>query len=113
MTILTHTVDPANDTPERMKRYADRLGADPELWRFLTGPKEDLYDLLQKGYLLTALASDTAAGGFFHSDQVLIVDAEGHIRGTYDGTKSSEVDRMLEDVYGLLARTEAGKDSAP
>ena len=34
--LLTHTVDPANDTPERMRRYADRLGADPDLWRFLT-----------------------------------------------------------------------------
>ena len=56
---------------------------------------------------MTALASDTAAGGFFHSDQILIVDAEGHIRGTYDGTKTSDVDRMLEDVYGLLARTDA------
>ena len=105
--LLTHTVDPANDTPERMRRYADRLGADPDLWRFLTGPKDDLYDLLQEGYLLTALASDTAAGGFFHSDQILIVDAEGHIRGTYDGTKTSDVDRMLENVYGLLARTDA------
>ena len=79
----------------------------PELWRFLTGPKDDLYDLLQEGYLLDRLASDTAAGGFFHSDQILIVDTEGHIRGTYDGTKTSDVDRMLEDVYGLLARTDA------
>ena len=113
VTLISHTVDPANDTPERMKRYATRLGADPDLWRFLTGPKEDLYPLLQEGYLLTALASDTAAGGFFHSDQLLIVDTEGHIRGTYDGTKTSDVDRMLDDVYGLIARTDAGNATAP
>jgi len=109
--ILTHTVDPANDTPERMRRYADRLGADPDVWRFLTGPKEELYPLLQEGYLLTALPSDTAAGGFFHSDQVLLIDAEGHIRGSYDGTKTSAVDQMLEDVYGLLAQ--AASDTTP
>lgn len=107
--ILTHTVDPDHDTPERMRRYADRLGADPELWRFLTGPKDDLYPLLQEGYLLTALASDTAAGGFFHSDQILLVDTEGHIRGSYDGTKTSAVDQMLQDVYGLMARTPAAQ----
>lgn len=101
--ILTHTVDPERDTPERMRRYAERLQADPDLWRFLTGPKEELYPLLQEGYLLTALASDTAAGGFFHSDQVLLIDKQGHIRGSYDGTKTSSMDQLLEDAYGLMA----------
>lgn len=102
--ILSHTVDPDHDTPERMHRYADRLGADPGVWKFLTGPQEDLYSLLQEGYLLTALASDTAAGGFFHSDQVILVDTQGRLRGTYDGTRTSEVDRMLDDVWWLLAQ---------
>ncbi len=102
--ILSHSVDPKNDTPERMRRYGQRLGADPDVWKFLTGPEEELYPLLQEGYLLTALPSDTAAGGFFHSDQVLIVDAQGRLRGTYDGTRTSEVDRMLEDLMTLLAR---------
>ena len=113
VTILSHTVDPLQDTPERLLQYAERIGADPALWRFLTGPKEELYPLLQEGYLLTALASDTAAGGFFHSDQVLIVDQEGHIRGTYDGTKTSEVDRMLEDTYRLIAQTDGSNTSTP
>ena len=111
--ILSHTVDPANDTPERMKRYAERLGADSGVWKFLTGPQEELYPLLQEGYLLTALASDTAAGGFFHSDQVLIVDAQGHLRGTYDGTRTSEVDRMFEDVMVLLAQDNAASRAQP
>jgi len=102
--ILSHTVDPNNDTPERMHRYGERLGAAPEVWKFLTGPEEELYPLLQEGYLLTALPSDTAAGGFFHSDQILLVDAEGQIRGTYDGTRTAEVDKMLEDLMGLMAK---------
>ena len=108
--ILSHTVDPERDTPDRMRRYAERLGADPGVWKFLTGPKEELYPLLQEGYLLTALASDTAAGGFFHSDQLILVDTQGRLRGTYDGTRTSEVDRMLEDLMGLLAN---GVDNVP
>lgn len=111
--ILSHTVDPANDTPERMRRYGERLGADSGVWKFLTGPQEELYPLLQEGYLLTALPSDTAAGGFFHSDQVLIVDAQGHLRGTYDGTRTSEVDRMLDDLMVLLAQDNAASRAQP
>ncbi|MDB4787506.1 SCO family protein [Flavobacteriales bacterium] len=105
--IISHTVDPQNDTPERMKAYSERLGADAAVWKFLTGPEEDLYPLLQEGYLLTALASDTAAGGFFHSDQVVLVDSEGHLRGSYDGTRTSEVDQMLNDVMQVLAQQKA------
>ena len=72
-----------------------------------------MYLLLQEGYLLTALPSDTAAGGFFHSDQVLIVDAQGHLRGTYDGTRTSEVDRMLDDLMVLLAQDNAASRAQP
>jgi len=105
--ILSHTVDPKNDTPERMRRYGERLGADPDVWKFLTGAESDLYPLLQEGYLLTALPSDTAAGGFFHSDQIILVDTEGRLRGTYDGTRTSDVDQMLNDMMGLLANAGA------
>ena len=111
--IVSHTVDPVHDTPERMREYAERLGADPEVWRFLTGTKTDIYPLLQQGYLLTAMTDSTAEGGFFHSDQVLIVDTQGRLRGTYDGTKTSEVDQMLEDVYQLLAQEKANPTLLP
>jgi cytochrome oxidase Cu insertion factor (SCO1/SenC/PrrC family) len=39
--LLSMTVDPLNDTPERMKDYADRLKARPG-WYFLTGTKSDV-----------------------------------------------------------------------
>jgi len=102
--IISHTVDPENDSPERMRSYGERLGADSSVWKFLTGPEEELYPLLQEGYLLTALASDTAAGGFFHSDQILLVDADGHLRGSYDGTRTSDVDQMFEHLMQVLAQ---------
>ena len=59
------------------------------------------------------MTDSTAEGGFFHSDQVLIVDTQGRLRGTYDGTKTSEVDQMLEDVYQLLAQEKANPTLLP
>ena len=41
--ILSHTVHPENDTVEVMARYAQRHGAIPKKWYFLTGEKEELY----------------------------------------------------------------------
>lgn len=101
--ILSHTVDPTRDDPARLASYAERIGADTTQWKFLTGPEADLYDMARHGYYLTALPSDTAAGGFFHSDTFALIDGQGRIRGYYDGTATEEVDQLLEHLKQLLA----------
>jgi protein SCO1/2 len=100
--ILSHSVDPERDTPERLAGYAERMGADTSQWKFLTGDKEDLYDQAKDGYFLTAMPSDTAAGGFFHSDTFVLIDKLDRIRGYYDGTSTAEVDKMIDHVYQLI-----------
>lgn len=100
--LLSHTVDPENDKPEVLREYAERLGADSSVWNFVTGTQEDLYDQARHGYFLTALPSDTAAGGFFHSDTFVLIDRNKHIRGYYDGTSTQSVNEMLVDIEILL-----------
>ena len=102
ITLLSHSVDPVRDTPARLKEYATRLGADTTSWKFVTGDKVDLYDQARFGYYLTALESDTAAGGFFHSDTFVLVDRQDRIRGLYDGTSTAEVDAMMLDAAQLV-----------
>jgi protein SCO1/2 len=100
--LLSHTVDPEHDTPEVLLAYADRMGADTSHWHFVTGDKDMLYDQARFGYFMTALESDTAAGGFFHSDNFVLVDRRGHLRGFYDGTSTSEVDQLFNDIQRLV-----------
>ena len=50
MQLVSFTVDPKDDTPAVLSAYADRLGADPQHWWFLTGPEKPLYDLIQNGF---------------------------------------------------------------
>lgn len=100
--LLSHSVDPVRDTPARLKTYATQLGADTTSWKFMTGRKADLYEQAKNGYYLTALESDTAAGGFFHSDTFVLVDQADQIRGLYDGTSTAEVDAMLMDAAQLV-----------
>ena len=101
--ILSHSVDPLRDTPKRMREYAEMVGADTSQWKFLTGNKDDLYEQAKQGYYLTAMPSDTAAGGFFHSDVFALIDREDRIRGYYDGTSTAEVDEMILDIHKLLS----------
>ncbi len=50
--LLSFTVDPETDTPERLRDYADRMKARGG-WFFLTGPKENINYALKKLGLYT------------------------------------------------------------
>ena len=47
------SVDPEHDTPEILREYAQRFGADPERWLFLTGDKAAIHRLAQDGFHLS------------------------------------------------------------
>lgn len=100
--IISFSVKPQNDTPEILKAYGNKIGADFGMWNFVTGKPGDIYELAEDGFLLTAFPSDTAQGGIFHTDKVTLLDREMHIRGYYDGTSTKGMDALYEDMKVLL-----------
>ena len=98
---LSFSVKPETDTPDKLKRYATGIGADLSRWNFLTGKSQDIYDLAQDGFLLTAFPSDTAAGGIFHTDKVTLLDRSLRMRGYYDGTSTKSMDQLFIDAITL------------
>ncbi len=104
---LSFSVDPKWDTPERLRQYAQRHGADPEKWFFLTGELKDLQRLIQRGFRLSAVrmpprdpqASDTPV--IAHSDRFVLIDPRGRIRGYYLGNEKGVLEHILRDVETL------------
>lgn len=99
--ILSHTVDPEYDTPEVLNDYANQYNISSDNWFFLTGDKEALYKQAYKGYKISALEDDTVEGGFLHSDKVLLIDKENHVRGFYTNTDFDEIKRLITEI-GVL-----------
>jgi protein SCO1/2 len=100
------TVDPAHDTEAVLREYAARFGATGERWRFLRGSAKETYALARDGFQLAAgPGADPAQGDgpFFHSDRLVLVDAQGNVRGYYRGTESQDVDRLRHDLNRLAA----------
>ena len=102
---LSFSVKPETDTPGKLKAYAQGIGADLSRWNFLTGKPQDIYDLAQNGFLLTAFPSDTAAGGIFHTDKVTLLDKTMRMRGYYDGTSTSSMNQLFIDAIQLSQDT--------
>lgn len=115
---LSFTVDPEYDTPAILSEYADKMGAVDGRWYFLTGAKESLYKTA-RDFFVNAMEDSTAAGGFLHSEYLVIVDWEGRIRSrldeqgnlkaVYNGTSPDEVNKLKDDVKVLIAEYEKYK----
>ena len=104
--ILSFTVDPDTDDVEQMKRYAEAHQADAKQWHFLTGAKKDLYELARKSFFLLKPAEaenlGDAGSDFIHTNNFVLVDRKGRIRGYYDGTNANGVDHLIRDIQLLL-----------
>jgi len=104
--ILSHTVNPKIDSVAVMFKYAERFEANHEKWWFLTGSKEDLYTMARKSYLVVPDKADPNfthgdESDFIHTENFVLIDPDGRIRGMYDGTNEAEVSELIRDVYDL------------
>jgi protein SCO1 len=98
--LVSITVDPEHDTPEVLKEYAERVGALPNRWKFLTGPKDQIDSVVMKGFL-QALAREPS-GAPIHSTRFVVIDREGWMRGFLDGNDPEVTQKLLMDIGDLL-----------
>jgi protein SCO1 len=96
---VSFTVDPARDTSKILAAYAAEHDAHRERWSFLTGDKQDLFDICIKGFKLPLdTEGGTPSEPIAHSTRFVLVDKKGGIRGYYSGTEEEELKRLAADV---------------
>lgn len=99
--ILSHTIDPEHDTVDELKKYAVDLGVSNDMWRFVTGDREKIYEIGEKHYLVSAKADPNSPGGFIHGGSFVLVDKNRRIRGMYDGTSPESTKQLIRDIRNL------------
>ena len=97
--LISHTVMPSVDTVEVLKDYGERQNINPEKWYLVTGEKEKIYELAREAYFADELYKQTSdKNRFVHTENIILVDKKSHIRGVYNGTLSTEVERIKRHV---------------
>lgn len=100
--LLSHSIDPEYDTVALLNDFAAKLGVKSEKWHFITGDKDEIYELGEKSYLSVMAEEDDAPGGYIHSGALILVDKERRIRSVVDGTVPDQVDILINDIKRLL-----------
>lgn len=105
---ISFSIDPKTDQPSVLKSYIKNNGIQAKNWIFLTGDEKFTHNLGINHFMVFANKDPMAAGGFAHSDGMVIVDKEGYVRGVYRGTNTHDVDSLNTDLRKLL-KIEYGK----
>jgi len=109
--LVSISVDPERDTPALLSRYADRFGADPDRWLFLTGQKDAIVQLAQQGFRLSVAAvsnsTQSDVDGFIHSSRLVLVDGQAKIRGYYQSNENQTLQQLAQDIKLLLSQQKA------
>ena len=95
--IVSISVYPEYDTPEVLKKYASQYDANTNRWHFLTGPEENVQDVIKNGFKMGDYEDI-----IFHSEKFALVDQKGRLRGYYSGMQTEDVTRLKKDMKKLL-----------
>jgi protein SCO1/2 len=94
--LVSISVTPEYDKPEVLRSYALRYHASPR-WLFLTGDRAQIVKVANEGFWLSA----GAPGTLTHSDDFVLVDRTGHVRGYFDGTKAESIPQIQQAIERL------------
>ena len=106
---ISISVNPDGDSVARLREYADKHGANHDVWWFLTGDKKKIYDFARNELFVTATEGDGGPNDFIHTEKMVLVDKNREIRGYYNGLDTLSVKQCADDIVLLTIEREKKK----
>ena len=97
--LLSHSVTPVKDSVPVLRMYAEENNVDSNKWNLVTGSKKEIYDIARKAYFADEdFVKTQDESAFIHTENFVLIDKKGRIRGVYNGTLAVETDRILRHI---------------
>ena len=120
--IVSVTVDPARDTPEKMNAFVKKAGVDQPNWWFLTGDETEIRRFMVRyaqfyGTKTNTDPAEIASNGLYaHDLRVALIDGGAHVRGyyqLYDEVRGEgELKRLSQDIRYLYQEREEARNAS-
>jgi protein SCO1/2 len=99
---LFHSVTPQIDSAGHLQAYAKKHQLNDQ-WHLVTGSEGSIYTMARRAYFAEeepGFQKDSTE--FLHTEHLLLIDKNKHIRGIYNGTLPLDADRLIADISILL-----------
>lgn len=114
--LVSVSLNPVEDTPEKLDSWVGEHGVDEPNWWFLTGDEQYIRDYMIRNFKFFGVVENTdpaliaSEGKFAHDQRLALVDRQGHVRGLYDVMDTERGDAFLQklnqDIRYLLTTAE-------
>jgi len=98
--LLSVSFDPQVDTPPVLKKHADSLSADPRLWSFVTGDRDEI-DKWASGFGVSISRAMNDPRDITHNLRTAILDRQGNLVQVYNGNEWTP-EQVLADVRVMV-----------
>lgn len=100
--LISFSVTPDYDTVSILREYADSKGAKDGKWDLLTGDRTQIYNLGRNAYFIEEdLGVEKSEDDFIHTENIVLIDGDQHIRGIYNGLNKASITQLMSDVKTL------------
>lgn len=97
--LLSHTVMPHKDSVSVLKKYALDNKIVSDKWNLVTGDKNQIYSLARKSYFADEdFVKTKNENTFIHTENFILIDKKGRIRGVYNGTLALDINRLIRHI---------------
>lgn len=97
--LLSHTVMPTKDSVSVLKQYAIDNDINSKKWNLVTGNKKQIYDLAREAYFADEdFVKTQDEDAFVHTENFILIDKKGRIRGVYNGTLAIDIERLIRHI---------------
>jgi protein SCO1/2 len=98
--LISHSIDPKNDTIEVLKNYSEATEVPSSKWLFVKSSEANTKKQAQQ--FMTNFKPNKYGTDFYHSSYVALVDKNQMIRGFYNSLVSEDIVRLKADIRMLL-----------
>jgi len=88
-----------------LKKYAKEKGVIDAKWNLVTGNQKEIYKIARQSYLVVKTGKPEELYDMVHTENFVLVDQKGRIRGFYNGLNIDEevkgeknLTQLLEDI---------------
>ena len=102
--LVSISVDPKYDTPERLHDYAVKFKADASRWSFLTGDEAVIRAVSEGVMQPLDRGPDEDLASLVHGSYFLLIDGDAKVRGFYKFNEPGAVESVIRDAKQLIER---------
>jgi len=99
--VISFSVDPENDTPDKIKEFASNYSINFNKWDFLTGYDQSVIEEFALENFKVIVQKPKESEQVIHTSNFFLIDQNGVVMKDYSGVTDTPYDQIISDIKVL------------